>query len=234
MAKAKLGERDFREAPRYGITETAQYLGMPLATLKSWANGRHYPTAEGGKFFAPLIKLAAPGTLSFFNLVEAHILLFTRKKYKIEMPAIRDAIDYISKAFPSEHPLITEQFHTDGKDLFIKKLKQTINVSMQGQLGLGPILDMYLKRIERDQSGLPRELFPVRMDWQGMPQEEPPKVVVINPKISSGRPIVHGTGVVTSIIYGRFRAGESPIELARDYGLQTEQIDEVIRYATAA
>ena len=150
------------------------------------------------------------------------------------MPHIREAIDYISTEFPSEHPLLTEKFLTDGKYLFIKKLEQTINVSKRGQLGIGPILDQYLKRIERDSSGLPTEVFPLRIDWQGAPNEEPPKVVVINPKISSGRPVVVGTGIVTTILYGRFRAGEGTPELARDYGLTPEQIDEVIRYATAA
>ena len=227
-------KKDQREIPRYGIKETAQYLGIPLATLNSWVNGRFYPTAAGKKFFKPLIKVPAPGTLSFFNLVEAHILLATRKKYKVEMPYIREAIDYVSKEFPSEHPLLTEKFSTDGKYLFIRKLEQTINVSKRGQLGLGPILDMYLKRIDRDISGFPTELFPVRIDWEGAPNQEPPKVIVMNPNISSGRPVIVGTGVVTTILYGRFRAGEEPEELARDYGVKPEQIYEVIRYATAA
>lgn len=229
-----IAKKDPREDPRYGVKETAKYLGISLATLNSWVNGRSYPTAAGKKFFKPLIKLPAPGVLSFFNLVEAHILLATRKKHKIDMRYIREAIDYISKAFPSEHPLLTERFLTDGRDLFIRKLEQTINVSKHGQLGLGPILDLYLKRIARDHSGLPTEFFPLRIDWRGTPDKEPPKVVVINPKVSSGRPVIAGTGIVTTILYGRFRAGEGTEELAHDYGLKPEQIEEVIRYATAA
>jgi len=234
MTRVVRSKIDYRDIPRYGLTETGFYLGIPLGTLKSWVNGRHYQTAAGRKFFEPLVKLPAPGMLSFFNLVEIHILLATRKKYRLEMPAIREAIDYISKEFPSDHPLITEEFLTDGKDLFIKKLEQTINVSRRGQLGFGPILDLYLRRIERDRTGLPTRIFPIRIDWEGQPREEPPKVVVINPRVSSGRPVVYGTGVATSIIYTRFRAGESTEELANDYGLKPNQVEEVIRYATAA
>ncbi len=228
-------QKDPRELPRYGITEAADYLGISLATLKSWVEGRYYPTKYGGKkLFKPLITPAARAQLSFFNLVEAHILLSTRKKYRLRLPDIRQAIDYVSREFPSKHPLLTEQFLTDGKDLFVKKLEQTINVSRRGQLGIGPILDLYLKRIERGRSGLPMRLFPLRMDWVGRPDQEPPRVVVINPKISSGRPIVYGTGIITSILAGRFRSGEAISELAQDYDLKTEQIEEVIRYATAA
>ena len=49
-----------------------------------------------------------------------------------------------------------------------EKLEQTINVTKRGQLGLGPVLDLYLRRIERDRSGLPVQLFPVRGDWKGL------------------------------------------------------------------
>jgi uncharacterized protein (DUF433 family) len=203
--------------------------------MKSWVEGRYYPTRRGGKrFFKPLISLPSPGRLSFFNLVEAHILLSTRKKHQLQLPAIRNAIDYVSEEFPSKHPLLSEQFYTDGKDLFIKKLEQTIDVSKRGQLGIGPILDLYLRRIERDRSGLPLRLFPLRVDWVGRPEEEPPKVVVIDPKISSGRPVVYGTGIITTILAGRFRSGEGIDELAQDYSLKINQIEEVIRYTAAA
>jgi uncharacterized protein (DUF433 family) len=178
--------------------------------------------------------------LSFYNLVETHILLSTRKKYQVEMPAIRTAIDYVRKEYPSDHPLLSENFLTDGKDLFVKKIEktavreQTINVSAWGQLGLGPILDLYLRRIERDEKGLPKKLFPIRMNWSGELNTEPPRVVVIDPAISSGRPVVNGTGIMTEIIVGRFNSGEGIESLADDYGLQVPQIEEVIRYAPAA
>jgi hypothetical protein len=91
---------DRRDVPRYGIEEAARCLGMSAATLDSWVNGRKYPTAGGQRFFKPLIELPTPGSLSFYNLVEAHILLSTRKKHKVEMPSIRRAIDYVRKTYP--------------------------------------------------------------------------------------------------------------------------------------
>jgi uncharacterized protein (DUF433 family) len=231
---------DRREEPRYGIKEAARSLGMSSATLDSWVNGRKYPTVAGDKFFEPLINLAGPSRLSFYNLVEAHILLSTRKRHCVEIPAIRAALDYIRKTYPSAHPLLSESFLTDGKDLFVKKIlgdsgeEQTINVSSWGQLGLGPILDLYLRRIERDKTGWPVKLFPIRMNWPGQLNVEPPRVVVIDPEISSGRPIVNGTGVMAEVIVGRFNTGEGVESIADDYGLRVSQVEEVIRYAPAA
>jgi len=229
---------DYREFPRYGVKEAASCLGIRLGTLESWVEGRHYPTSHGPRYFKPLIQLSAPGRLSFFNLVEAHILLSTRKKYHIAMPAIRTAIDYVLRKFRSRYPLLTEQFLTDGKDLFVKKLEQateqTINVSRGGQLGIGAILDLYLKRIERDRTGLPMRLFPFRVDWPITKEEEPPKVIVIDPKVSSGRPVVVGTGIAITYLSGRFKLGEGVEDIATDYGLHKTQVEEVIRYASAA
>jgi len=231
---------DRRELPKYGIKEAARVLGMPTATLNSWVNGRKYPTTGGERFFKPLIDLKAAGLLSFYNLVETHILLSTRKNHNVEIPVIRRAMDYVRKAYPSPHPLLSEDFLTDGKDLFIKKLavvqgqEQTINVSRYGQLGIGPILDFYLQRIERDEQGWPIKLFPIRLNWPGDVANEPPRVVVIDPAISSGRPVVDGTGVMAEIIVGRFNTGEGVGSIAEDYGLQIAQIEEVIRYAPAA
>lgn len=238
MQNRRINER--RDIPRYGIKEAARCLGMSPATLNSWVNGRKYPTSTGIKFFAPLVELAAPGTLSFYNLVEAHILLSTRKKHNVEIPSIRRAIDYVRKEYPSAHPLLTEHFLTDGKDLFVKKiegasgLERTINVSNWGQLGLGPILDFYLRRIDRDDKGWPVKLFPIRMNWLGDLAQEPPKVVVIDPAVASGRPVVNGTGVMAEVIVGRFNTGEGIESIAEDYGLQVAQIEEAIRYAPAA
>ena len=229
---------DRRDIPRYGIKEAARCFGMSVATLDSWVNGRTYPTSTGRKIFAPLIPLAEPGLLSFYNLVETHILLSTRRKFLVEMPAIRRAIDYVRKTYPSPHPLLSESFLTDGKDLFVKKIEklaeQTINLSRWGQLGFGSVLDLYLRRIERDEKGLPAKLFPIRMNWSGDIGAEPPRVVVIDPAISSGRPVVNGTGVMTDIIVGRFNSGEGIESLADDYGLKVAQVEEVIRYAPAA
>ena len=230
---------DRRDAPRYGIKEAARCLGMSVATLDSWVNGRKYPTSTGPRFFKPLVDIASPGHLSFFNLVEAHILLSTRKKHLVEMPAIRRAIDYVRKTYPSVHPLLSENFLTDAKDLFVKKIQgsgeeQTINVSSWGQLGIGPILDFYLRRIERDEKGWPIKLFPIRMNWPGDLKSDPPRVVVIDPTVSSGRPVVNGTGVMAEVIVGRFNTGEGIESIADDYGLEVCQIEEVIRYAPAA
>ncbi|MBX3266516.1 MAG: DUF433 domain-containing protein, partial [Acidobacteria bacterium] len=101
-----------------------------------------------------------------------------------------------------------------------------INVSQSGQLAMKEVFQMYLKRIERDEAGLARKLFPFT---RAATHAEDPKIVAINPRIAFGKPVIDGTGIPTSIIAERYKTGESIAEIAQDYGRQQTEIEEAIR-----
>lgn len=217
---------DIREVPSYTLQEASHYLRIPVTTLRSWIRGRRYPVKEGQRDFKPLI--ATPDRsplLSFINLVEAHVLSAIRKDHRVPLVSVRKALDYLSRQYPSKHPLADHLFETDGVDLFVRKYGRLENISKDGQLAMADILHAYLRRIERDPSGLPIKLYPFTRNRQ----LEEPKAVVIDPTISFGRPVVSGTGIATQVIAERYKAGESTEELAEDYGLSTSQIEEAIR-----
>ena len=219
---------DIRELPSYTIREAALYLRIPVATLRSWVLGRNYPTSRGEGFFRPVITVPSgkPPLLSFMNLVEAHVLDAIRRKHQVPLDNVRRALLYLQREYPSRHPLADQTFETDGLDLFIEKYGSLINISQEGQLAIKDLLKAYLSRIERGADGLPVKLFPFTR--KGRPEE--PKAVVIDPHVSFGRPALKGTGIATSIIAERYKAGESIQELAEDYGRQTGEIEEAIRY----
>jgi|SRR5579863_3226320 len=219
---------DLREVPSYTIREAAFYLDIPFATLRSWVLGRTYPRIEGQGVFKPVITIpqSAPRLLSFTNLVEAHVLDAIRRKHRVPLPAVRKAIEYLQSKFPSRHPLADQSFETDGADLFVEKFKQVINISRDGQLAMRELLQSHLRRIDRDTNGLPLKLYP----FTRRHQPDDPKVVVIDPRISFGRPVLAGTGIATAVIAERLKAGETIDQLAEDYGRQAHEIEEAIRY----
>ena len=108
---------DPREVPRYALTEVALFLHLPENTLRSWVSGRTFPARTTEGYSAPLIAPADHNGayLSFYNLIEAHILKSTRRRDEVPMKFIREAIDYVDKQHPSPHPLISAEFETDGK-----------------------------------------------------------------------------------------------------------------------
>jgi hypothetical protein len=63
------------------------------------------------------------------NLLECHVLAGMRKMYDLKLPRVRSALKTISQDFPQPHPLISQVFPTDRRDLFVEKLGELINVS---------------------------------------------------------------------------------------------------------
>lgn len=87
------------------------------------------------------------------------------------------------------------------------------------------MLSHALKRIERDTQGIPVRLFPFTRNQL----ERAPAMVVMDPSLSAGRPVIAGTGLATEIIAERYKAGDSIRELAKDYERKPSEIEEAIR-----
>lgn len=82
------------------------------------------------------------------------------------------------------------------------------------------------QRVELDETGAPSRYFPFTRGYG----RDDPKYIVIDPKVRFGRPVVKGSGVSTSVISRFTKGGESIADLADDYRLQPEQIEEAVRY----
>jgi uncharacterized protein (DUF433 family) len=209
-----------REFPRYSIPEAAFYLRIPTTTLRAWTVGQNYVTSGGThRTFKPLIELADRQNklLSFYNLVEAHILRFTTERRGVPLENVRKALDYVHEKIPGKHPLITHKFETLGKDLFIEYLGKTINATAYGQQAMREILDKYLSLVPRDVHGLPMRIFPVYS-----------RRLAIDPLFSSGKPIVKDRGITASVLWGRSKSGEPISQIARDYGLAEIEAQEAV------
>lgn len=213
---------DPRATPLYSIAEVAYFLKIPKPTLHRWT--RHWPT-RSGKILDPLIPIADPvsALMSFYNLAEAHILSVTVRIHGLPIRSVRNAIQELrtDKLSNPDHPLLSREFYTDGKDLFVKTIESTINVSRFGQLGLREILDQYLARIERDDRFNPIKLYPAHQKG---------RVVSILPTVSSGRPIIDGTAIPVASIWNRYKAGDDIESLADDYEIPESQIAGAVEY----
>lgn len=213
---------DIRHLPSYGVSEAASYLRLSQSTLRDWLGRRAN--------FEPLIAPARderPVSLSFINLVEAYVLASIRRQHGLSMVMVRRGLEFVSRKYPSDNPLADKTFETDGLSLFLREAGLTYNISRgEGQLVLEEIVRKYLTRIERDPKGYPIKLYP--FSGRGGPDE--PKLVLIDPKISFGRPILSEICVPVESIIERYRGGESISELAEDYECDPQKIEEALRY----
>ncbi|MFZ1640631.1 MAG: DUF433 domain-containing protein [Candidatus Contendobacter sp.] len=217
------------DTPAYTITEAARYLKLAPATLRSWFMGRSYPKRDGPGYFEPLIQFADKDQrlLSFTNLVEAYVLRALRQNHNVSISALRNALDYAEQELKISRLLMKHDLLTATGDLFLQYYGELINLSQSGQLAMRKVLEAYLARVEWNIE-LPSRIYPY---VTGIDNQ---KVIVIDPCISFGRPILIHKGISTAVIVDRIDAGESVDMLAEDYDLKPDEIEMAIVYERAA
>jgi uncharacterized protein (DUF433 family) len=212
--------------PIYNVADVARFTRVNRATLHTWVSGR----ASNGhaRSAMPVVFPAVSGEhteLSFINLIEAHVLFSLRQVHHVPLQRIRLAVTWLRQTSKKDHPLAELDLKTDGRDIFVEFFNRLYSASESGQRVMPSVIDPYLSRIARDaKSGLPVLFYPFTRAGTIAPTE-----VVINPAVVSGRPVISGTRIATTIIMERYRAGESVNDLATEYTVRQDQIEEAIR-----
>lgn len=221
---------DLRDQPAYALAEASRYLKLPAATLRSWVVGRPYPKADGVGHSRPLIHppKKQPLLLAFWNLIEAHVLRSLRTEHGVSIKAVRDALNYAERSEKIDRLLLRKDLRTNAGRLFLEKYGELIDLSASGQLAMRKLFEEHLKRVDWDEWQFPVRLYPF---VSGGSDQRP---IAIDPNIAFGRPVVLRAGVSTGVIADRIDAGESVSELADDYGLSAEEVEQAVLYERAA
>lgn len=221
--------RDPRELPLYRVTEAAQYLGIPVSTLRGWIAGWEYHTKGGTRRAAPLLRPpdgAGPDRLlSFYDLVECHILASLRRLHQIPMHKVRKAIRRATAGKKgAQHPLLRARLAAESADLVIDRGGG--QEDQDGQCVFFFAVERPVGRIAWDPSGA----VPIRLYlWISGADPSAPSRIEIDPERASGRPVIAGTAIPTAAVAARHRAGESIAALAGDYGLDYSMIEDALR-----
>ena len=148
-----------------------------------------------------------------------------RRNHHIGMDNIRTALDYVARKLKCDHPLVSQEFETNGVSLFVSEFGKLIDASAQGQQVMREVIEQHLTRLEREGSEVVR-LYPFT---RPSVSADDPKTVYIDPRISFGRLVLASVGIPVSALNERFAAGESVEHLAQDYGCKREDVEEALR-----
>lgn len=226
---ALYGGVDPRDLPRYSYSEAARATDVPASTIAAWIRGQRYAVKNGSGFFRPVIQRPAEGQLSFYNLIEIHVLRSLRTRHAIKLAHVREAAEVAEREFKIPKLLLSEQLRFSAGELFLQQYGRIVQLKRSEQLYLQDILNASLKRIEFASDGLPRDFSPLeRVTPSGR------KLILLAPLISFGRPIVSRVGVTTRAIADRINAGDSEQEVIEDYGLEPVELTEALAYESAA
>lgn len=236
LAYVENWDLDPRDLPVYSVGEAARYLNLPASTLSSWTKGRDYIAGGRRKRWEPLLPISdsEKSLLSFNNLVEAHVLKAIRTRHGIPMRGVLIALHQAREVHGIERLFLSEELRTVANRpedagsrsvgaLFLEKLGEVEQISEGGQLVIRNALTRHLERIDRDTSGMPIRLFPFVSRY-------PERDILIDPRVSFGRPVLVKRGIRVSTLVDRIEAGESIEHVASNYGLDPTDIQRALDF----
>ena len=234
-ARILYGDCAPRDFPRYTLAQAARLVGVSPATLRSWVRGRNYPRGGVTARFEPLIMVDSE-LLSFSHLVQVHILRSLRRDEDIRMSRLREAFRWTKETYGIENLLLSKELRTTPGEVFIDHYGELINAGLSGQKAIRHALEAFLKRVDWDTEGRPAQFFPGLITiLAAPPQHEVPRLILINPEISFGKPVLASRPALrVSAIVDRVDAKEDEDEIARDYGIERREVDAAIDYEAAA
>lgn len=223
-----LDSSDARVArPIFTLRETAAYLGIPRSTVQWWARP---PEAERS-LITCFPSRGRQATLPFIGFAEAFVLASFRRA-GVPLQRIRPAVEVLAREIGIDHALASKRLYTDGAEVLFDyatthddpEVMDLVVVRTQ-QRQFSQVVRDYLKRIHYGVDGW--------ADSVQLATYEHAKVVV-DPRVAFGLPLLVNGGARVEDLVDRFQAGDSVAELATDFGVPLDQVEDVIRVATRA
>jgi len=217
---------DAAERPTYTATEAARYTDFSPQSVARWRAGYAYPTQKGPRRSGPLTGGRPHGLLTFNELLEVAVVAAARRA-DVPMRSIRRAITAAREVYGIDRPLVTMTLMHDGKDIFIREIERAdtsryVNLSRHGQVAWEHVRDV-LRDIEFEEDAAVR--------WYPDGRDTP---IVIDPRVSFGRPYVVRKGVSTDAIRSRFLARESIDDIVDDFDLTEAEVEAALRFELPA
>lgn len=214
--------QDIRTLPTYTIPEAAVFLAIPRRTLASWY--------EGGN---PILKASAlhglTHLLSYRDIEEAYRIYLLRQRFQFSFQFLRRSMSNARRMFRSQHPLqradaIKECLRDLVYDKPARGSRPRLVTSIgkkPGQVVIEEVANLFAERIENG-----RFIFP----WRFAATDHTSRPVSMSPRIMSGRLVVVGTRIPVSTILGLKRSGVKVDDIAADFGLDREIVQQALTH----
>jgi uncharacterized protein (DUF433 family) len=150
----------------------------------------------------------------------------------VPLQRIRPAVEVLRKEIGVEHALASKRLYTDGAEVLFdyaskhgeREMMDLVVVRTQ-QRQFSDIVKGYLKRIHYGGDGWADS---VRLPTYANAE------VIVDPKVAFGLPLVVRGGARVEDLIDRFQAGDSVADIAADFSVPPDQVEDVIRVATRA
>jgi uncharacterized protein (DUF433 family) len=217
----------------YPLPRAARLVGEDARTVRRWLKGYSWKQGDGQKASEPLwpLQYAADDELGSEQVLGFNDLLELRTVSRfvelgVSLNVIRATIE-VARSYLGDYPLHSRRFVTDGRRIFMEAVER-INedpklLDVRGrQYAIADIIrPSLLEGIDFDNADEARRWYPV-------PKK---RLIVLDPQVQFGEPIVADGGVPTDTLAAAFKAeGEDVNRVARLYRVKPQEVRAAVAF----
>ncbi len=202
------GDR-YRTQPMYSFKDAARYAGVSVGTVRNW--------------LADFLDQGQNGPMvSFVQMIEIAVAARFRKSQGVKLAVVRQAYERAQERSGLRYPFADKKLEAIGGHI-VEVIRGESYPSMDtpGLQTLPVLVEELTVQFEYQDRLAAR--------WYPRGRAAP---IVLDPRISAGRPVVDGRGITIDALVWRWKRGGDPIEfIARDFDLQPDVVERALQYA---
>ncbi|HKI33465.1 MAG TPA: DUF433 domain-containing protein [Gemmataceae bacterium] len=200
----------------YTFPEAAALTGLKQSRVREWFRGRSQDTTGKPVFSGDYPAVDGDHVISFHDLIDVCIAGQLRQ-HGTALRTVRGAYARMEADLNSPHPFCRKELLTDGETVFLRGLEGKGRAELADVLSRQgvycQILLPFLRQIDYDRVKL------LARRWRIA------DLVVVDPTICFGKPIVEAAGIPTAVLAAAYRAnGEDADVVARWYDVEPKHV----------
>ena len=227
------------DVPMYTTAMAGRLVGLSKYRVRRWLQGYDYTYSAGPSgetrigHKEPVIRRDNIDESSYASFLDLIDLLFVKRflDHEISLQRLRKALHEADELLDGHH-FAQRSFFTDGKNIYLQ-VKDNADALLEllsgGQWVIASIIKQLADQIEFDKpTGFAERWYPLGPDG----------LIVLDPRISFGKPTIVGRGIATANIYDFFLGeGENIGRVCSWLNLESQEVEAAIsfeRYLVAA
>jgi uncharacterized protein (DUF433 family)/DNA-binding transcriptional MerR regulator len=217
-------------APAYSIAETSRLTGISRGRIRRYLHGYEYKyetkyeVREGEQ--PPVVDTPKQETIyaSFLDLTDLYFVNeFLERGFSLQK--IRLALDDAKRYLGTPH-FSRSVFYTSGSQIFLTlpNAEGLIALLTGGQMAISEIIKKFGEKLDFEDVtgfGYARRFYPKGKD----------ALIVIDPQIAFGRPVLIGRGITTSTIYDLFLGENKQVKPVKDwFNVSVPEVKAAVRF----
>lgn len=220
------------DIPMYSAPTVSRLIGLNVTRVRRWLMGYEYAYPAGSDFGfqkrhkGPVIsrtEKADSNCASFYDLID---LLFVKKflEHGVSLQRVRKALKEAEELIGGHH-FAQRIFFTDGRNIYLK-VKNDADALLEllsgGQWVIAGIIKQLAHQIDFDHpTGVAQRWYPLG----------PKGLIVLDPRISFGKPTLRGRGIATANVYDLFLGENESIDRVGSWmNLESKEVEAAVKF----